>query len=155
MAIDGYKLYRRDRWGGRGGGVALYINEGIECEGLCPKNGYERVESLLVRVRDRGNKGNLVPWVYYRPPDQAEPADEAFFLRLQEALHSRALVLFGDFNHPDICWKGSTMSHRWSRRLLECIEDNFLSQGRCSAGPLAHQNYWTDSWHQDWRLPGL
>ncbi|KAK4825884.1 hypothetical protein QYF61_003158 [Mycteria americana] len=38
------------------------------------------------------------------------------------------LILLGDFNHSDICWKSSTASCRQSRRLLQCIEDNFLSQ---------------------------
>ncbi|KAK4831065.1 hypothetical protein QYF61_015122 [Mycteria americana] len=49
-------------------------------------------------------------------------------VQLQEASHSQALVLLRDFNHPDICWKSSTASCRQSRRLLECIEDNFLTQ---------------------------
>ena len=40
----------------------------------------------------------------------------------------QALVLLGDLNHLDICWKNSTASCRQSRRLLECTEDNFLSQ---------------------------
>ena len=66
--------------------------------------------------------------VYYRLPNQGEPIDEAFLLQLQEASHSQALVLLGDFNHPDICWKSSMASCRQSRRLLECFEDNFLSQ---------------------------
>jgi len=52
----------------------------------------------------------------------------AFFLQLQEASQSQALVLLEDFNHPYICWKSSTASCRQSRRLLECTEDNFLSQ---------------------------
>ena len=59
--------------------------------------------------------------VYYRPSDQSETVNEAFYLQLQEALCSQALVLLRDFNHPDICC-------RQSRRLLECTEDNFLSQ---------------------------
>ena len=32
----------------------------------------------------------------------------------------------GDLNHPDICWRSSTVS--CSRRLLECIKDNFVTQ---------------------------
>jgi len=71
---------------------------------------------------------NLVVSVYYGLPDQRESTDEAFFLQLQKASHSQALVLLGDFNHPDICWKSSTVSCRQSGKLLECIEDNFLSQ---------------------------
>ncbi|KAK4830768.1 hypothetical protein QYF61_013257 [Mycteria americana] len=47
---------------------------------------------------------------------------------LQETLRSQALILLEDFNHPDICWKSSMASCRQSRRLLECTEDNFLSQ---------------------------
>ena len=51
-AIDGYGLFRRDRRGRRGGGVALYIKKWIECEELSPKNSHEQVESLWVRIRD-------------------------------------------------------------------------------------------------------
>ena len=40
----------------------------------------------------------------------------------------QALVLLGDLNHLDICWKNSTASCRQSRRLLKCTEVNFLSQ---------------------------
>ena len=72
-------------------------------------------------VRDGGSEGSLVIGVYYRPSDQSETVNEAFYLQLQEALCSQALVLLRDFNHPDICC-------RQSRRLLECIQDNFLSQ---------------------------
>ncbi|GAB0190086.1 ras GTPase-activating protein 1-like [Grus japonensis] len=85
-------------------------------------------ESLWVRIRDQGNKGNLVVGVYYRPPDQKDPIYEAFLLQLQEASYSQALILLGEFSHPDICWKSSMVSCRQSRRLLECIEVNFLSQ---------------------------
>ena len=66
--------------------------------------------------------------VYYRLLDQGEPVHEAFLLQLQEVSCSQALILLGDFNHPNICWKSSTASCRQSRRLLECIKDNFLSQ---------------------------
>ena len=92
------------------------------------KNSQEEVKSLWVGIRDRGDKGNLVVGVYYRPPDQGEPADEAFFLQLQEASRSKALILLGDFNHPATCWKSNRVSCRQSRRFLECLDDNFLRQ---------------------------
>jgi len=85
VAIDGYRLFRRDRQGRRGRGLALYIKKWIECEELCLKNSHKQVESLQVRIRDQGNKGNLVADAYYRPPDQGEPIDEAFLIQLQEA----------------------------------------------------------------------
>ena len=34
----------------------------------------------------------------------------------------------GDFNLPDICWKYNTAEKKQSRRFLECVEDNFLTQ---------------------------
>jgi len=33
--------------------------------------------------------------------------DAALYRELAEASHSWALLLMGDFNHPDICWEGS------------------------------------------------
>ncbi|KAK4816041.1 hypothetical protein QYF61_011049 [Mycteria americana] len=63
-----------------------------------------------------------------KPLDQEEKVDEELFLQLQEASCSRALILTGDFNHPDICWKRSTVNCKQSRKLLVCVEDNFLVQ---------------------------
>jgi len=100
VALDSYRLFRRDRQGRRGGGIALYIKKTLQSEELSLKNNHEQVESLWVRIRERGNKGNLVVGFYYRPPDQKELTDEGFFLQLQEALHSQALVLLGDFQLP-------------------------------------------------------
>lgn len=62
--------------------------------------------------------------VYHRLPDTKHFVDEAFLLRLWEALYPKTLVLPGDFNHPDICWESSTASFRQSRSLL----DNFWRQ---------------------------
>jgi len=52
----------------------------IECEELSLKNNHDQVESLWIRIRDRGNKENLVVCVYYRPLNQEKPIDEAFLL---------------------------------------------------------------------------
>ncbi|KAK4831103.1 hypothetical protein QYF61_015406 [Mycteria americana] len=61
-------------------------------------------------------------------------------LKLQEdygadlpGTHVRALtedvVLVGDFNLPDVCWKYNTAERKQSRRFLECVaDDNFLTQ---------------------------
>ena len=39
-----------------------------------------------------------------------------------------ALVLKGDFNFPDVCWKYDKAERRQCRRSLECVKDNFLTQ---------------------------
>jgi len=64
MTMDGYRLFRRDRQGKRGQGIALYVKKWIQCEELYLKNSHKQVESLRVRIRDRGNKGKLVVGVY-------------------------------------------------------------------------------------------
>ena len=66
--------------------------------------------------------------VCYRPQDQSEPVNEVFYLQLQEVSRLKVLVLLGSFSHLDICWKSNTERCRQSRRLLECTEDNFLSE---------------------------
>ena len=44
VAIDGYRLFRRDRQGRRGGGVAMYVKQGLDCVELQVGDG--KVESL-------------------------------------------------------------------------------------------------------------
>ncbi|GAB0179469.1 hypothetical protein GRJ2_000412200 [Grus japonensis] len=63
-----------------------------------------------------------------RPPDQEEDINEAFYRWLEEALRSQDLVLMRDFDHPDSCCKGNTARHTQSRRFLQSIDDNFLTQ---------------------------
>ena len=53
---------------------------------------------------------------------------EAFLHQLQKVSRSQALVLMGDFNHPDICWDSAMVGGRQSKRFLESVEDNFLVQ---------------------------
>ena len=81
-----------------------------------------------MRMRGKANKADIVLGVCYRPPDQVEETDESFYKRLAVVSESCALVLVGDFNFPDICWKYNTAVSKQSRRFLECVEDNFLTQ---------------------------
>ncbi|GAB0203473.1 hypothetical protein GRJ2_002812900 [Grus japonensis] len=123
-AMDGYKLFRRDRQGRRGGGVALCVGC-FDCLEL--DDGDDRVECLWVRIRGKANKADKVG-VCYRPPNQDEEADEIFYKQLGEVSQSLALVLMGDFNLPDVCWKYNRAKRKQSRRFLECVEENFLTQ---------------------------
>ncbi|KAK4829727.1 hypothetical protein QYF61_006188 [Mycteria americana] len=125
-AMDGYKLFRRDRRGRRGGGVALYVRECLDSLEL--DDGDNRVECLWVRIRGKANKADIVVGVCYRPANQDEETDELFYKQPGEASRSLALVLVGDFNLPDVCWKYNTAERKQSRRFLECVADNFLTQ---------------------------
>ncbi|XP_065421532.1 uncharacterized protein LOC101931368 isoform X1 [Chrysemys picta bellii] len=125
--MDGYKLFRKDKQGRKGGGVALYVREEYDCSELRYETA-EKPESLWIKLRSVSNKGDVVVGVCYRPPDQGDEVDEAFFCQLAEVARSQALVLMGDFNHPDICWESNTEVYRQSRKFLESVGDNFLVQ---------------------------
>ncbi|GAB0204012.1 mitochondrial enolase superfamily member 1 [Grus japonensis] len=124
--MDGYRLFRRDRQGRRGGRVALYVTEGLDCTGLSV--GDDTVESLWVRIKGQANKGDVVVGVYYRPPSQADTNNELFFKELREASRSTALVLMGDFNLPDVNWEHHTADTSRSRSFLKHLDDKFLVQ---------------------------
>ncbi|PKU46871.1 rna-directed dna polymerase from mobile element jockey-like [Limosa lapponica baueri] len=125
-AMKGYKLLRRNRQGRRGGGVALYIRECFDCIELDSSD--DKVECLRVRMKGKANKGDFVLGVCYRPPNKDKQVDEVFYKWLAEVSQSPALVLVGDFNLSDICWKYNTAESRQARRFLECMEENFLTQ---------------------------
>lgn len=64
----------------------------------------------------------------FRLPDEEEQADEVFFRQLEEASQLQALVPVGDLNHAGIYWKGKMTRHKKYMRLLDHIEDDFLTQ---------------------------
>ena len=123
--MDGYKLFRKDKQGRRGGSVALYVKECFDVTELM--SGDNKVESLWVKIRGRADKAGILVSVY-RLPNQDEETDEVFYEQLAEAARSPALVLMGGFNFPDICWEYNLAQKKQSRRFLECMEDNFLMQ---------------------------
>lgn len=43
-------------------------------------------------------------------------------------LASQALILMGDFNQPNICWRDNTLEHKQSWGFLECVSNNFLRE---------------------------
>lgn len=63
-----------------------------------------------------------------RLSDHGEEVDEAIYRQLEAATKSKALVLVGDFNHPDICWRNNMAKHKQSSRFLESVGHNFLTQ---------------------------
>ncbi|RMC14066.1 hypothetical protein DUI87_09153 [Hirundo rustica rustica] len=61
-ALNGYKLFRRDRQGRRGGGVAVYIKQTLDTAGIETKemelNAYGKGKTNLCSLLDKG--GNLI-----------------------------------------------------------------------------------------------
>ena len=80
--MDGYKLFRKDRQGRRGGGVAFYVKECFEVTELM--TGDNKVESLWVKIRGRADKADILVGICYTP-NQDEETDEVFYEQLAEA----------------------------------------------------------------------
>ena len=57
-AVDGYKLFWRDRQLRRYGGVALYIREYFDIVELV--DGNHKVETLWIRIRVLANKADIL-----------------------------------------------------------------------------------------------
>jgi len=64
--------------------------------------------------------------VCYRTPDQEDQVDKALYRKIGAASCPQALVILGNFNHPNICWRDNTAGYKQSRRFLECVDDNIL-----------------------------
>jgi len=61
------------------------VREQLECFELCLGADEEQIESLWVRIKAQAHKGDIIVRVYYRPPDQEEELDEAFYKQLKPA----------------------------------------------------------------------
>ncbi|RMC19379.1 hypothetical protein DUI87_03989 [Hirundo rustica rustica] len=81
-ALNSYKLFRRDRQGRRGGGVALYIKQTFDTIGIETKE--DGVECLWVRIKGKANKADILLGVCYPPPSQEEEVDNLFYKQLDE-----------------------------------------------------------------------
>ncbi|GAB0185698.1 hypothetical protein GRJ2_001035100 [Grus japonensis] len=83
--MDGYILFRKDRPAQQSGGVALYVREQLERIKLCLEVDEEVVKSLWVRIKGQANMGDTVVGIYYRPSDQEEEVNKAFYRKLEVA----------------------------------------------------------------------
>lgn len=72
----------------------------------------DKVEHLLVKFS-------------YRPCNKDKQSHETPYKLAAVVSQSTVLVLLGNFNLLDVCWKYSTSERK--QRLLECVKDSFLT----------------------------
>jgi len=82
----------------------------------------------MAKFKWKANKAGIMVGFSYRQSNQDKEADEIFYKQLREVPQLLDLVLMADFNSSDVCWKYNTAEGKQSRRFLECVEDNFLTQ---------------------------
>ena len=104
--------------------MALYVRECFDVVELSDEN--YKVKSQWVRIKGRANKADME--ICCVPPNIDEETDEVLCEQMAEVVRLPVLILMGDFNFPDIIWKYNTMQKKQSRRFLECMEENSLTQ---------------------------
>ena len=118
----GYKMFKRDRIGKKGGWVLLYIKESlnpVDCEIV--------TENEILGVVLKNLKKELYLYLVYRPPHQTIEKDESFYRHLSTAIKDKFCILMGDFNCPKVNWKNRTADVE-GKRLLELVSEELLTQ---------------------------
>lgn len=94
---------RRDTQSRRDGNMVLHVREYFDCIEIDDDED-DNVQCLWVKTGEgqqgRHRGGNLL-----QTTSKDEQAHQAFYKWLAEVSCSPALVLVGDFNLPDVCWK--------------------------------------------------
>ena len=118
-----YNVFRRDRSSGVGGGVMLLVKACLRPI-LVDSFIVNKCEVLIVRLL---NDHHFI--LVYRPPNTTLDDSTCLFQRLESYISEVArVVLFGDFNLPDIDWANLTCTRPSSRCFLDMCDDIPLRQ---------------------------
>ena len=105
LALQGYRLFRRDREDRRGGGVAIYCRESLRPGPCGDVNlfGFDEVVGCTIPLRNGENL--LVLCIYKAPNCTPDLCDSLNKLLKQVAWGSySSVVVAGDFNYPSVDW---------------------------------------------------
>nr|XP_053644522.1 uncharacterized protein LOC128697033 isoform X1 [Cherax quadricarinatus] len=124
--IQGFKLFQVDRSIGKGGGVALYVRDRLNC---CIKTGIKsevtHTESVWIEFSEGHEK--LILGVIYRPPNLDRDQGRLLWEEIVKATRHDNVVILGDFNFSHIDWNFLT-GNLESYDFLEVVQDCFLKQ---------------------------
>lgn len=67
VGMEGHKLFRNDWQVRQEMGVALYVSVQLECMKLYLGMGEELAESLWIRIKGRGGRGDIITGICCRP----------------------------------------------------------------------------------------
>ncbi|XP_072014972.1 uncharacterized protein [Amphiura filiformis] len=104
--LDSYTLFRKDKVSAGGGGVLMYVHDSMQATACQPLNDSKFETSVWCEIKVN-NKDSLLVGVCYRSPNSSEDNNELFLTQLKmiEEVKYSHILLFGDFNFPEINWK--------------------------------------------------
>nr|XP_053633351.1 uncharacterized protein LOC128689237 [Cherax quadricarinatus] len=126
--IQGFKLFQVDRSIGKGGGVALYVRDRLNCCILIKtgiKSEVTHTESVWIEFSEGHEK--LILGVIYRPPNLDRDQGRLLWEEIVRATMHDNVVILGDFNFSHIDWNFLT-GNLESYDFLEVVQDCFLKQ---------------------------
>ena len=99
--VDGYRFIKRNRDGGRGGGVAVYLKDNIEWQRRSDLE-REAIENIWIEIFIPKSKSILLG-IFYRPPGTSKYLAADFIATFNEMLaycssENKEAILLGDFN---------------------------------------------------------
>lgn len=123
---ENFNIYRKDRQHRRGGGVLIAVTKDISTRVINVDSNLE-----IVWVSLSSYFVNTLLGVCYRPPD-ADPgfADDlrSVLAQINASVPHTNIMLFGDFNFPNICWSTLTSPSPESSGFLDVCLDFNLEQ---------------------------
>ncbi len=122
--IEDFKFFNKDRLNRRGGGVALYVASWLNPVETSTSDTY--VGHVCVKVIISQFTFNIS--VTYRLSGQTHEHDTEMYRVLRQTLRNGESFILGDFDFPYINWQTLSGVESKSHRMLEFLEDNFLSQ---------------------------
>ena len=105
LALQGYRLFRRDREDRRGGGVAIYCSESLRPGPCGDVNlfGFDEVVGCTIPLR---NGENLLVLCIYKAPNCTPDLCVSLNQLLKQVAWGSysSVVVAGDFNYPSVDW---------------------------------------------------
>ena len=119
---NGYALVRKDR-GSRGGGVMLAISKSLSYQILLTP---PSLELLCVKIN---HSNPIIYCLVYIPPNAPNEYLQEFFSYISKfSNQSNNLIIFGDFNFPDINWDALYAQSALSNQFCDIVFDLNLTQ---------------------------
>nr|VZI31980.1 unnamed protein product [Spirometra erinaceieuropaei] len=102
VALPGYQIYRRDRGHRQGGGIVVYVNDGLAVSDNTTKFACS-TEAIWLTIKATGSLCLDVLTVY-RPPRTDRIADAQLLEQLEKFSSRPNIMIMGDFNAPGTNW---------------------------------------------------
>nr|VZI51808.1 unnamed protein product [Spirometra erinaceieuropaei] len=102
IALPGYKIYRRDREHRHGGGIVVYVNEGLAVSENTTKFACSK-EAIWLTIKVTGSPCLDILTVY-RPPRTAQTAGTQISEQLEKFSSRPNIMIMGDVNAPGTNW---------------------------------------------------